>query len=200
MKTLYSKLSLIFILTILVQHIFAQEKSTIGGFASIPVCDFGSTELENGGFAEPGWGITFDSRMRSEKWPEGLLFHFHSTYQWNKMNTEAVQNAYTELFGQETTVSESRYSPLFTTVGPGYELPLSEKISLGFYPSIGVMFSNTKAFTVKVYDDQGSTLASEVVNFDNRVAFTYVLSLDLNFEIVEDLLGIGLYADYASAK
>ncbi len=201
MKNIRRIKTVIILLSFFTLNLNAQDVSTLGFFASIPVGEFASTDLKNGGgFAEPGWGIVFDSRMRQEKWMKGLYFHFHSTYQWNKMNTDLIQELYTKSSGYKTTISESKYSPIFTTVGIGYDYSITDKISIGFFPSAGVVFGNTKAFTVKVYDDTDQLLANEVVNFDNNVAFAYALSIDLSFEVITDLLSIGLYADYAYSK
>jgi len=193
-------LSLFVLIALMASQGLTQEKTIIAGFASFPVGDFGSTDLDKGGFAETGWGIALDSRMSGKKWPQGLEAYFHSTYQWNKMNTEAVARAYTEYFNYKTTVSESRYSPIIATLGPSYYYAMNDKIEIGIYSGAGVLFNNTKAFTVKIYDDMGVNILNEVVNFDNRPAFAYMFGIDIDFEILEDMLKIGIFADYSSAK
>jgi hypothetical protein len=180
--------------------IIAQEISSFGAFVATPVGDFKSTDLENGGFAEQGWGLVFDSELSIQGLPENLSIYFHSTYQWNKMNTAAIATAFTDFLGYRTTVSNSEYRPILTTVGPSYNFLLSEKLKLGVNGTIGIMFMNTKAFTVRVYDDSDMLLTTEVVNFDNRIAFAYTLGTNLKYDFVKDVFGIALFADYTAAN
>ena len=200
MRKTIIRLSLFVLVALMASQGLTQEKTIIAGFASFPVGDFGSTDLDKGGFAETGWGIALDSRMSGKKWPQGLEVYFHSTYQWNKMNTEAVSQAYTDTIGLRTVVSGSRYSPIIATLGPSYYYAINDKIEIGMYSGVGVLFNNTKAFSIKVYDDMGVNVLNEVVNFDNRPAFAYLFGIDIDFEVLEDILKIGLFADYSSAK
>lgn len=179
---------------------FAQEESSFGAFIASPTGDFKSTSLTNGGFAKSGWGLVFDSKNKIGFLPQGWSYYFHSTYQWNEMDTQAVGQKFTEVLGYRTTVSDSKYSPLLTTIGPVYDFSLGEKVKLGVKGGIGVIFSNTKAFTVTIYDANNNVLANELVNFDNNVAFAYNLGIDLNFQIVKDVVGITLFSDYTSAN
>ena len=179
---------------------YSQEESSFGAFISNPVGQFKSTDLENGGFAKTGWGIVFDSKNELKFLSEGWFLYFHSTYQWNEMDTELVAEKFTEELGNRTEVSASRYSPILMTVGPAREFALSEKFTLGINTGLGIVFGNTKAFTVKVFDANDNELANELVNFDNRVAFAYTLGAEIKMMLVENLLGIALFADYTSAN
>lgn len=180
----------------------AQDKgTTFGAFASIPVGKFGSTDLENGGgFVQTGWGIVFDSKIRRDSWKEFFSLNFHSSFQWNQIDNQAVAEAYTEYLGARTEVGESRHAPIVTTLGPKFDFPVSEGITLGVTGGVGVMFNNTKSFRLQIFDTQNNTVFNEVVKFDNNPAFTYTLGLDLTFMVIDDLLDIALYADFNAAN
>lgn len=179
---------------------YAQEETSFGAFFASPVGKFKSHDIQDGGFAEPGWGIVLDSKYKFKGLPEGLTAYFHSTYQWNKMNSEALENSFTEYLGYKTVVSDSKYSPLVVTVGPSYEFKLSEKIKFGVNGTIGVLFNNTKAFTVKVYDQNNVELFNELINFDDNVAFAFTFGAELKYSLITDVLGISIYSDYTSAN
>lgn len=182
--------------------LMAQDKgTTFGGFASIPVGKFGSTDLnDGGGFVKTGWGIVFDSKLRGSSWKEFFSLNLHSTYQWNQIDNEAVAIAYTEELGYRTEVGESRHAPIIITLGPKFDFGLTEGITLGVTGGAGVMFNNTKSFRLEVFDDQDNTIFNEVVKFDNNPAFTYTLGLDLTFKVIDDLLDIAVYADFNAAN
>ena len=200
---LFSTTSLVVaLLTISSATLSAQDKgTTLGGFASIPVGKFGSTDLnDGGGFVKTGWGFVFDSKLRSKNWKDFFSLNFHSSYQWNQIDNEAVAKAYTEELGFRTEVGESRHAPIVTTIGPMFDFALSDGIILSATGGVGIMFNNTKSFSIQVFDDQNNTLYSDVVKFDNNPAFTYVLGLDLTFKVIDDLLDIALYADFNAAN
>ncbi|MCE2495076.1 MAG: hypothetical protein J4F31_00580 [Flavobacteriales bacterium] len=60
-NTVIKKLILTFSGALLATFLFAQSQSSIGAFISMPLGDFGEANVENGGYAESGWGIVFDS-------------------------------------------------------------------------------------------------------------------------------------------
>lgn len=177
----------------------AQSNSFMGAFISTPVGKFASTDLEDGGgFAESGWGLVFASDLRGKSWPEYFSLYSHSTYQWNSMDNAALSTAYTNYLGQRTTVTQSRYSPVISTLGPKFDLKMANNLKFGLTGGIGVMFNNTKAFTIKVYDDQNVEVLKELVNFDNLPAFTYRLGADINYALIPDVLSLSLFADYTA--
>lgn len=179
---------------------YSQEENSFGVFLASPVSKFKSTDLDGGGFAKRGWGIVFDTKNTIKGLPEGLSVYFHSTYQWNEMDTEALARKFTEGLGNKTEISDSKYSPLLTTVGPAYEFSLGEKVKFGVNATAGIMFNNTKAFTIKVYDSNNTLIVNELVNFDDKIAFAYSFGAELKFELVPELIGLSLYSDYTSAN
>ena len=196
----------------------AQDKgTTLGGFASIPVGKFGSTDLnDGGGFVKTGWGIVFDSKLRSESWADFFSLNLHSTYQWNQIDNGAVAEAYAADFAEIfpnyvvdfVEVGESRHAPIVLTLGPKFDIPLADGITLGVTAGVGVMFNNTKSFRLSYQlspaDPMDTSLTAfgfeDVIKFDNNPAFTYMLGLDLTFQVVDNLLDITLYADFNAAN
>ena len=178
----------------------AQEGSSFGAFVAMPVGSFKSTDIKDGGFAKTGWGLVFDSKSRAKFFPENLSLYVHTTYQWNEMDNEKLSAAFTEALGYRTVVGESRYAPLLTTLGPSYLIPLSEKLQLVLNGTAGIMFNNTRAFGIRVYDTSGNEIVKEAVNFDNNVAFAYTLGLEFRFPLLKDIMGGALYIDYTGAK
>ena len=178
----------------------AQEGSSFGAFVAVPVGNFKSTDLRNGGFAKTGWGIVFDSKSHFKSMPDNLFLYFHSTYQWNEMDTEALAAAFTKELGKRTTITESRYSPLLTTLGPSYVFDLTDKLKLALNGTVGIMFNNTRSLGIRVYDDNDTELLREAVSFDNNVAFAYTLGVELRFPLFKDLIGGAVYVDYTGAK
>lgn len=178
----------------------AQEGSSFGAFVAQPVGSFKSTNIDDGGFAKAGWGLVFDSKSTYKFLPKDLYFYFHSTYQWNEMDNEKIAAAFTEALGMRTEISESRYSPLLTTLGPSYVVHLSGKLDLALNGTIGVMFNNTRSFGIRVYDDSGTEVFKEAVGFDNNVAFAYTIGFELRFPLIADIMGGAVYLDYTGAK
>lgn len=179
---------------------FAQEENSFGAFIASPVGKFKSTDLDGGGFAKQGWGIVFDTKNNIKGLPKGLSAYFHSTFQWNEMDTETLAEKFTAGLGYRTEISDSKYSPILTTVGPAYEFSLGEKIKFGVNGTAGIIFNNTKAFTIKVYDSNNTLIVNELVNFDDKVAFAFSFGAELKFVLVPDIVGLSLYTDYTSAN
>lgn len=177
----------------------AQSVSSFGAFISNPLGDFGSEDIENGGYAESGWGLVFDSKTKFQginHWG----YRSHSTYSWNNLNTEAMARDFTDELGLETQITDSRYSPLYTSIGPNFEAGLGDFVAIELYGLAGIVFTDTRAFTITVFDEMGDQLFKEVVNFDNNVAFGYNFGADIRFSVIPDMLFLSLYADYMAAN
>lgn len=195
-------LSLFVIMTITTFSCLGQtsdEGSSFGAFFAMPVGNFKSTG-EDGGFARPGWGLVFDSRYNAKFLPKNMSIYFHSTYQWNKMDNNKIAERFTQALGNRTTATESRYSPLLTTIGPSYGISLGSSTRLIFNTGVGIMFNNTRAFSIVVYDDTNTEILRETINFDNDPAFAFLVGLELKFKLLQDIMGGAFYIDYTSAK
>jgi hypothetical protein len=177
----------------------AQRHIELGAFVAIPVGNFGSTEFPEGAFAKTGWGIAVSSRIPTPNVYERFSIYLHGSWQNNRINHQAVGQAFTERLGFDTEVSESRYSPVTATIGPSHHL-IKGRVDLFLNAGIGVLFNNTRAFSVKVYDMNGSLWINEVVSFVNNPAWAYLLGFDLSTDIISDRLRISLFADYIAAN
>ena len=197
MKTSHLLTSLL--VTFIVFSGYTQENS-FGVFIASPVGKFKSTDLDGGGFAENGWGLVFDSYSQPTFLPKNIKLYSHSTYQWNKMDTRTISEKFTQALGNRTEVSESRYSPLLTTFGPHIDFGNGEKFKLGISATGGVMFNNTKAFAIRVFDVNDNLIFNELINFDNKVAFAYTFGANLRFQLIPELLALMVYFDYTSAN
>ncbi|OYU94778.1 MAG: hypothetical protein CFE21_13895 [Bacteroidetes bacterium B1(2017)] len=182
------------------QNIFAQNQTSVGAFMAMPVGKFKSTDLKEGGFAKNGWGIVLDTKSPLKNFPKGLSFYSHSTFQWNAMDTKTMEEKFTKELGYRTEISDSKYSPILTTVGPSYDFPVSDKVSFGVNGTAGIIFNNTKAFSVTVYDNNNVVLVKELFNFDGNIAFAYSFGAQVKFVVIPDVFAISLYGDYTGAK
>lgn len=199
MKKPYTTLIAVMAFLLISFSSYAQNETSLGAFIASPVGSFKSTSIDDGGFAKSGWGLVFDSKTQLGEY-EGLYFYSHSTYQWNDMNTDQMAIKFTEYFGKKTTVSSSKYSPFLTTIGPAFDLKLGGMFKLGINTGVGIIFNSTKAFTVKVYDNNNAVIANELVNFDNNIAFAYNFGLELKMDVIPDVFSFALYSDYTGAN
>lgn len=197
MKTKIIFFSLLYLVSL---GTYSQTVNSIGAFMALPVGKFKSTDVKEGGFAKNGWGIVFDSKSFFKGLPKGLSLYSHTTYQWNEMDTKKMAEEFTKELGYKTEISDSKYSPLLTTAGPAYDFTISKKLSMGINGSAGIIFNNTKAFSVKVYDETNKVIVNEVFNFEGNVAFAYSFGAELRLNIVPDLFDLALYGDYTGAN
>lgn len=66
--------------------VYGQDDYVIGDFKSYPLGTYASTDLmDDGGFAEPGWGFMLEKKLSVRSWPEGLSLGLHFSYQNNKI-------------------------------------------------------------------------------------------------------------------
>lgn len=200
MKNLYSKIIVALTLVFTSLSSFAQDETSLGAFIASPIASFKSTSIDDGGFAKQGWGLVFDSKTQLASVYEGLYFYSHSTYQWNDMNTDELAIKFSEYLGNKTQVTSSKYSPFLTTIGPALDVKLGGLFTLGINTGVGIIFNSTKAFTVKVYDNNNVVIANQLVNFDNNIAFAYNFGLELKMVVIKDVFSLALYSDYTGAN
>ena len=181
------------------QFAFGQRIVELGAFASLPVGAFAATELQKGGFAEPGWGIALSSRVRTPNVYDRFWVYIHGSWQSNQMNTSALADAFTESIGFKTEVSSSKYAPIVACIGPSHQL-IRGKVNLFLNAGIGVLFNNTRAFSVTVYDKNGGIWINEVVSFVNNPAWAYQLGADLSFELIPERLEVSIFGQYTTAN
>jgi len=179
----------------------AQSTYDIGFYRSFPIGDYGATDLENGGFAEPGWGFLLENKFTFPAWPEGLNIGFHFSYQENKTDEQSIGNAFSEaLEGTfDVRVSAGSFRPLVATVGPFYEWKLNQKFSIDFKSGAGIMFSGIDPINLNIYNDQSELVLRERVEYQTKPDFSFMLGVNFGYQL-SDYWAVNLFADYAYAN
>ncbi len=199
---LKNRLYILTVIFLFANDLWAQESYSIGFLYSSPVGDYQSTDLENGSFAEPGWGVTIENKSALRNWPDNLYLGFHFSYQRNKLDQDEVSRQFTEAIGNPAyavDVIDGNYNPFTFMIGPFYDIFLTDKIFLGLKSGIGIMFTNIDPMVINITDNSGNEVFSEVLRTEGVPAFTYLLGLSLNLKLSE-YAGIGIFADYGGAK
>jgi len=184
---------------ILLCHISeAQSKYNIGFYRSFPIGEFGATDIEEGGFAEPGWGFLLEDKFTFSSWPEGLNVGFHFSYQENKADGQAIGQAFSEaLEGQfDVRVSAGSFRPLVATLGPFYEWKLNQKFSIDFKSGAGIMFTGIDPINLNIYNDQNELILKERVEYQTKPDFSFMLGVNFGYQL-SDFWAVNLFADYA---
>ncbi len=176
----------------------AKKTTSLGAMYCLPVGDFGSTSLEKGGFANPGWGLYFDSKSTFKS---GLTFISHSTYAWVPLNRGAVAKAFTENLGLKTEVANGKHKPFLTTIGIGYDFKAAAFLTIGISAQGGVLYNSFKGFDMTVYDSTGTNvLFTDNFKYDSEFSFAYVFGAKFNFSLIKDLISFQLSVDYSGSK
>lgn len=176
----------------------AQKTTSFGAMYCLPVGDFGSTNLEKGGFARAGWGLYFDSKSTFK---HGLSFISHSTYAWVPLDQKAVAQAFTENLGRKTEVTGGKHKPFLTTIGAGYDFKATRFLTIGISAQGGILYNSFKGFDMAVYDATGTgILFSDNFKYDAEFSLAYVFGAKFNFSLIKDLLSFQLAVDYSGSK
>lgn len=195
-----SLLVLLSIVVCSVTYSYAQEYS-IGTFYSVPLGNYAADDINDGGYASTGWGVTFETLQRKEAWPKGLEIGFTFSYQKNEIDGRALGQDYTELVssGQTVTVSKCSYSPLTATLGPAYRWFFTDKVSVLVKAGAGIMLTNIDPIGISVYDSNRTLLVREEVNLDVSPSFTYLAGINISYDISESIRLNGVI-NHSSAK
>lgn len=176
----------------------ARKTTSFGAMYCLPVGDFGSTNLEKGGFANPGWGLYFDSKSTFKS---GLTFISHSTYAWVPLNQESIANAFTENLGYKTEVAGGKHKPFLSTIGVGYDFKAASFLTIGVSAQLGLLYNSFKGFDMTVYDSTGtSVLFTDNFKYDSEFSFAYVFGAKFNFSLIKDLISFQVSVDYSGSK
>lgn len=176
----------------------ASKVSSFGAMASVPVGQFSSTDLENGGFAKTGWGFFFDSKTVLKN---GLSFISHSTYSWVPFNQAAMATTFSSELGKHTTVTGGKYMPFLTTLGVGYEFHPAPFLTFGITAQGGLMYNSSKSFELTVYDTDNTTvLFKDDMKFDAQFSLAYVFGAQVNFRLIKDLIDFQITGDYSASQ
>lgn len=176
----------------------AKKTSSFGGMYCLPVGDFGSTDLDKGGFAGAGGGLYFDSKSTFKS---GLTFISHSTFAWMPLNQEAVAKAFTENLGSKTEVTGGKHKPFLTTIGIGYDFKAAKFLTIGISAQGGILYNSFKGFDMTVYDSTGtSILFSDNFKYDAEFSLAYVFGAKFNFSLIKDVISLQVTVDYSGSK
>ena len=176
----------------------AEKYTSLGVMSSMPAGQFKSTDIKEGGFANTGWGLYFDSKTSLKS---GLFFASHSTYSWVPLNTKALNTAFSKELGRKTNISGGKHMPFLTTVGVGYDIRPKKNISFGLSAQGGLMYNSFKGFDITVYDvDNTTVLFNDNLKYDSQFTLAYVIGAQLGFTVIKDLLDFQIIADYSGSK
>lgn len=177
----------------------AQEYA-IGGFASIPVGAYGSSDLEDGGFAKTGAGFSFESANRMDSWPEWLMVGFQFSYQINELDGRAVGRAFNSQPGTlSATVTSSFYRPMSITAGPIFRKRIGDKFYSDLKLGGGMMISNIDPITIAIFDANQNLLVSEETQFESKPVFALMCGWNLGYDLSEKL-GVRWTTNFTSAN
>lgn len=185
--------------------VFGQQQVSFGLTYSQPAGKYGSTSLSDGGFAEPGWGLFLDSKIAQPTWPFGLQLGFHFSYQEHEFSqselTRTFDNYFKVLIGNEysTLISIGYYKPLVMTLGPYYDLYLSEKWTVNLKSGLGVLFANMDPMRFNILDQNNQIIAQEVLEFEGNAVFTYFVGGALSYSLSDDWQ-LGFSVDHSAAE
>lgn len=174
-----------------------RKTTAIGAMASIPVGQFAGTDLEDGGYAQTGWGLYFDSKTILKS---GLSFVSHSTYSWVPLNHNALAATFTSELGRRTEISGGKHMPFLTTLGLGYDFSPVRLLRLGITAQGGLMYNSFKGFDINVYDASNTLLFTDNLKFDSQFTVAYVFGPNAGVSLIKDLLDLQVSADYSASK
>ena len=174
-----------------------RKSTAVSALNVIPTGDFGSTDISNGGFAKPGWGVSLESRNNLG---HGFSFISYSTYSWINLDTDAMEKAFTSSLQARTTVTGGQHRPFLTTLGLGKTVFKQGNVQAGVSAMAGIMYNSFKAFQIKVFDDNNNVLFSDILKFDTDFEFTYLFGVDLNYYVIPEVLAIHLGGNYVTAN
>lgn len=190
-----------FFLAFLSMNAYGQSKITAGYFQSYPLGLYGSTNAEDGSFAEKGWGFLLEHRAALPNFPDGLYLGFHYSYQHNEFNSGAFADALDKLLGQSfvSDVSESSYNPSVITLGPYYEFIILNKLSIELKTGAGILFTNIDPVSIDVYDAASNLLFTEELKFKSQASFTYLAGVSVAYNLSRRLRA-GLFMEHSASK
>lgn len=176
---------------------FNYKKSTaINVLYAIPVGEFGK-KSDEGGYANPGWGVSFDSRNHLAL---GFSLVSYSSYCWINLDSKAMSERMTSDLGLRTVVDGGQHRPFFTTLGLSKHFYVTPGVQVGVSATVGVLYNSFKAFQLTIYNTNEDVIYSDYLRFDSDFAFAYGFSSDINVFLIKDILALHFEARYNTAK
>ena len=196
------KIRITFLFLIVSGWLGAQNYLGVGYFQSIPVGDYASTNSNEAGFAEPGWGLMLEHTSAIRNLPDGFSLGFHFSYQKNGINTGALEAVLDEAIVGDfyTRAYSGGYHPLMVTLGPFYDWHLTDDFSIDFKTGLGVMFANLDPIFFEIRENAtGDVAYSDYVNFISTASFVYLVGMDFTYTL-NDFWSISLFGNYSGAR
>jgi hypothetical protein len=106
---------------------------------------------------------------------------------------------FSEALNNRTEVEEAEYKPLLVTVGPFFQIPVSEIVDINIETGVGVIFTNIDPFVITMYSPNGNVALQELIGFKGSPNFSYLLGLSANFRLT-DFLKVGVFGQYSAAR
>jgi len=185
-----------------VSQVKSNENFILGLFYSNPVADYGSTDIENGSFAKPGFGIMFEQKVQSEVFPEGLSLGIHFSNHVNDLDINSLTREFEKVLNNQFAVDIYDYdgfNPLVITAGPFYQYFLTHELSVEIKSGLGVMFANINSVVINVFDNGGNEVLSEVLRFSGDAVFTYMIGTNIGLSLTRNFRLL-MFAEYQNAS
>lgn len=167
----------------------AQSEFSAGLFASLPVGNYGSNGISEGGFVNPGMGVYLHSRSDIGWLPYGFQVEFRFSFQRHTINTGAIEKAFNPYFQSQigletnTLVSATAYRPVQLSLGPHYRWKFSPDWSARFGAGVGVIFANMDEVVFAITDPAGTTLAVETINNGSEPLLSWYAGLRIERQL-----------------
>jgi hypothetical protein len=149
--------------------------------------------------AQPGWGFSFEDEGRFKSWPDFFTIGLHLSYQQNAIDHQSMAQAFSTALNLRTEATEAKYRPLVVTMGPFFDIPITEKFALGIKTGIGFAITNIDSFQLSVYANPNETPAVFDLDFKSSPSFTFLLGVNGEFKITR-VIGISVFIDYSGAR
>lgn len=179
----------------------AQSEFSAGLFASLPVGEYGSNGLAEGGFANPGMGVYVHSQSDIGWLPYGFQLEFRFSFQRHTINTGAIEKTFNPYFQSQlglqtnTFVSAGAYRPVQLSFGPHYRWKFSPDWSARIGAGVGVIFANMDEVVFAITDPAGTALAVETINNGSEPLFSWYAGLRLERQF-SDSWSAGIFGDF----
>lgn len=173
------------------------NSNTFSGIFAMPIGNFGSNDVNTGGFATNGYGFAFDSKSYLT---HGISFISHSSYSWVDLDSKSMSEELTKSLGLKTELLNGQHRPFFSTIGVNYDYYFNSRINFGVNAQAGILYNSFRPMEMKVYDANNSVIYSDILSFNSNFSFAYCFGANVTFAIIPHVLAFQLSADYSAGK
>ena len=161
---------------------------------SIPVSDFGDTDIENAlaSYADIGFGGNIEATI----WlANSFGISVLAGASGNKLDNTTLANQLNEQFDLDFEVSDETYTILYALLGPSIGMN-SRTVSVSITPGVGYGIKSALSYTAFV---EGIAAETQEINFDSDSGLMYGAQFSTKFFISEGF-GIGFNASFLSGN